>query len=310
MPRILFMAGHRWPDYETVLPRALAEAGVTAEVSPDFAPEAVDYIVYGPAGDPAKTDFSVFPGLRTVLSLWAGMETIVSNPTLNVPLTRMVDPGLTAGMVEYVTGHVLRHHLGMDAHIVNPAQRWANRAPPLASDRPVAMLGLGALGSACATALVSLGFPIRGWSRTPRAVPGVACHHGPEGLDKTLSGARIAVLLLPLTPDTESIMDASRLARLAPGAALLNPGRGPLVDDAALLAALDTGHLGHATLDTFRIEPLPADHRFWSHPKVTVTPHIASETRPATASRAIAENIARAEAGQPLLHLVDPARGY
>jgi len=310
MPRILFMAGHRWPDYDTVLPRALEEAGVTAEVSPDLPPDSVDYIVYGPAGDPAATDFSVFPRLRAVLSLWAGVESIVANPTLTVPLTRMVDPGLTAGMVEYVTGHVLRHHLGMDAHILNPEHRWANRAPPLASDRPVAMLGLGALGSACATALVSLGFPVRGWSRTPRAVPGVACHHGPEGLEAALSGARIAVLLLPLTPETENLMNAARLARLAPGAALLNPGRGPLVDDTALLAALDGGQLGHATLDTFRTEPLPREHPFWSHPRVTVTPHIASETRPATASRAIAENIARAEAGQPLLHLVDLSRGY
>jgi glyoxylate/hydroxypyruvate reductase A len=213
-------------------------------------------------------------------------------------------------MVEYVAGHVLRHHLGMDAHIVNPSHRWANRAPPLACDRPVAMLGLGALGSACARALVSLGFPVRGWSRTPRELPGVACHHGPEGLETALRGARIAVLLLPLTPGTERIMDAARLALLAPGAALLNPGRGPLVDDEALLAALDSGQLGHATLDTFRTEPLPHGHPFWSHPKVTVTPHIASETRPATASRAIAENIARAETGAQLLHLVDRTRGY
>ena len=116
-------------------------------------------------------------------------------------------------------------------------------------------------------------------------------------------------MLLPLTPQTEGLIDAGRLARLAPGAALINPGRGALIDDTALLGALD-GALGHATLDVFRQEPLPRDHPFWAHPKVTVTPHIASATRPGTAARVIAENIRRAEAGEPLLHLVDRARGY
>ncbi|KAA9010409.1 2-hydroxyacid dehydrogenase [Histidinibacterium aquaticum] len=310
MRRLLFMApARRWAEYREVLPGAIARAGIKAEVSPEVPDAEVDYIVYGP-GDGGPTDFARFPNLRAVFSLWAGVETVVGNESLTVPLTRMVDPGLREGMVEYVTGHVLRHHLGMDAHIVNPDRDWDNTAPPLARHRPVTVLGLGELGGACAGALATLGFPVSGWSRSPKTLPGVTCHSGEDGLDAALSDAEIVVLLLPHTPETENTMDAKRFAQLALGAVLLNPGRGALVDDEALLEALDSGQLGHATLDTFREEPLPGDHPFWAHPKVTVTPHIASETRPDTASEVVAENLRRAEAGEPLLHLVDRKLGY
>jgi glyoxylate/hydroxypyruvate reductase A len=154
--------------------------------------------------------------------------------------------------------------------------------------------------------LRALNFPVTGWSRTEK--PG--CLHGEEGLRKALSGAQIVVLLLPKTPETENLLNAERLALLPKGAVILNPGRGALIDDAALLAALDAGHIGHATLDVFRVEPLPADHPFWTHPRVTVTPHIAADTRAYSAARVIAENIRRGEAGEPFLHLVDRARGY
>ena len=172
------------------------------------------------------------------------------------------------------------------------------------------ILGLGALGTAAAEALQRLNFPVTGWSRTPRTVPGVTCLHGPDGLDQGLAVADILVLLLPRTPDTENLLDAPHLAMLPQGAVILNPGRGALIDDDALLAALDAGHLGHATLDVFRVEPLPADHPYWAHPRVTVTPHIAADTRASSASRVLVENIRRGEAGQPFLHLVDRARGY
>src|SRR5690606_35526617 len=130
------------------------------------------------------------------------------------------------------------------------------------------------------------------------------------GLAQALSDAAIVVTLLPLTPATESLLNAERLAALPKGAVIINPGRGALIDDQALLAALDSGAVGHATLDVFRIEPLPDDHPYWTHPSVTVTPHIAAETRPNTASQVIVENIRRGEAGEPFLHLVDLARGY
>lgn len=307
---VLFAARpEQWADYEAPLERALKAALPSASVSPDFHAVEVDYIVFAPSS--GLTDFSVFPRLKAVLSLWAGVEQVVGNPTLTVPLARMVDAeGLGQGMVEWVVGHVLRHHLGMDAHIVNPDSTWDTLAPPLAADRPVTILGLGALGTACARALRHLGFPVTGWARTEKSVIGVRCLHGPETLHAALKDAQIVVLLLPDTPETSNVLDAAALAHLAPGGFVLNPGRGPLIDDAALLAALDSGRLAHATLDVFRTEPLPADHAYWAHPKVTVTPHVASETRPTSAARVIAENIRRSESGAPLLHLVDRTAGY
>ncbi|MBL4918141.1 2-hydroxyacid dehydrogenase [Szabonella alba] len=311
MPLIYFAAGAaRWPAYEAPLKAALNEAGIVAELTPDRPadPASVDYIIFAPGGE--ITDFSPFTGAKAVLNLWAGVENIVGNQTLIQPLARMVDPALTAGMVEWVTGHVLRHHLGMDRYIVNPDHIWDATCPPIAPERPVAMLGMGELGLACAHALSGLGFPVTGWSRSPKSISGLPSEHGEDGLRRLLKTAQIVVLLLPKTPGTENILNAERLALLPDGACIVNPGRGALIEDDALLAELDAGRLGHATLDVFRVEPLPKDHPFWSHPRVTVTPHIAAETRPASASRVIVENICRAEAGQPLLHLVDRARGY
>jgi glyoxylate/hydroxypyruvate reductase A len=311
MPTILFAAkSERWDTYEAPLRTALAEVGLGhATLTTDADPEAVDYVVYAP--NSGLTDFTPYTRLKAVLNLWAGVEDVVGNPTLKVPLARMVDAGLTEGMVEWVTGHVLRHHLGMDRYIHGQDGVWrAGTAPPLARDRTVAMLGLGELGAACAQMLSHLNFRTLGWSRSPKTIAGVETHHGADGLATVLKQAEIAVLLLPDTPATENTLDASRLALMPEGAVILNPGRGPLIDDDALLAALDSGHIGHATLDTFRIEPLPPEHPYWAHPRVTVTPHIASETRAASASRAIAENIRRGEAGEPFLHLVDRERGY
>ncbi|MAQ81735.1 MAG: glyoxylate/hydroxypyruvate reductase A [Maritimibacter sp.] len=307
--KILFDGGaDRWPDYRDPLTAALAAADIDAEIRLDWPPAEVDYIIYAPRDTP--TDFSPFTRAKAVLNLWAGVEKITGNPTLTQPLTRMVDTGLTEGMVEYVTGHVLRHHLGMDAHIVNPDHTWHWAPPPLARNRPVTVLGLGELGSACARALAALNFPVTGWSRSQKDIEGVTCLSGDDGLARALSTAEILVLLLPDTPATTNLMDADRLAALPEGAVIVNPGRGPLIDDDALIAALDRGHIGHATLDVFRVEPLPADHPFWAHPKVTITPHVASETRADTASEVVAENIRRSEAGEPLLFRVDRDAGY
>ncbi|MFE3837184.1 2-hydroxyacid dehydrogenase [Pseudogemmobacter sonorensis] len=310
MPLILFAAPELWPDYAGVLPAALAEAGVRGArlVTATDRPEEVDYILHAPSAP--LSDFRPFTRAKAVLSLWAGVERVVANPTLTQPLLRMVDPGLTEGMVEWVTGHVLRHHLGIDRHIVNPDRIWDPVGPPLARARPVAMLGLGALGLAAARALQALNFPLRGWSRTAKEIPGLATFHGEDGLAEALREAQIVVALLPRTAGTENILNARSLGLLPRGAVILNPGRGALIDEAALLAALDRGQVGHATLDTFRTEPLPPDHPFWHHPRVTVTPHVAAETRPSTAARALAENIRRGEAGERFLHVVDRARGY
>lgn len=305
---ILFSSPGDWAAYETPLREALAQTGLEFDLRTDFPPDHVDYIIYAP--NSKVQDFTPFSRLKAVLNLWAGVEDVVTNPTLTAPLARMVDPGLERGMVEWVTGHTLRHHLGMDAHIVNPDHEWSHVAPPLAQDRPVTILGLGALGTACARTLCDLGFSVTGWSRSAKLLDGIACTHGESGLAQALELAQIVILLLPATPDTENTLNAQTLSMLPRGAVVLNPGRGPLIDDAALLDALDSGQIGHATLDTFRTEPLPRDHPYWSHRHVTVTPHIASETRPDSASRVIAENIRRGEAGESLLHLVDRTAGY
>lgn len=308
---VYFAAGSAaWREYHDHLPRALADAGITARVihaAPD--PAAVDYIVAAPDGD--IEDFSPFVNCKAVLNLWAGVERIVGNRTLTQPLARMVDPAMTESMVEWVVGHTLRHHLGMDLHILNQDGVWRNDiTPPIARERPIAVLGLGALGRAAGEALARLNFPVLGWSRNPKAIPGIECHAGEDGLHAVLTRARIVILLVPLTAGTENLMNAERLALLPKGAVILNPGRGPLIDDAALIAALDRGQIGHATLDVFRNEPLPKKHPFWAHPGVTVTPHIAASTNPRTASAVVAENIRRGESGEPFLHLVDRARGY
>ncbi|MEO1108690.1 MAG: glyoxylate/hydroxypyruvate reductase A [Pseudomonadota bacterium] len=297
-----------WPVYEPLLSQGLAEAGLNVYLATDIEPDQVNYVVYAPNG--GLLDFKPYSRLKAVLSLWAGVESIADNATLTVPLARMVDHGLTQGMAEWVVGHTLRYHLGMDTHITQQDGVWTPIAPPLATERTVCVLGLGELGQAAAQALAALNFRVLGWSRTEKDIQGVTCLHGAEGLRTALSQSEIVVLLLPDTPATENTLNAATLALMPKGAKIINPGRGPLIDDNALLDALNTGQVGHATLDVFRIEPLPPEHPYWTHPNVTVTPHIASETRPVTAAQVICENIQRGEAGEPFVHLVDRQLGY
>lgn len=306
---ILFAAlTPRWQEYRPTLTRALEQVGLEFDLRTEFPPEQVDYIIYAP-NSPVQ-DFTPYTRLKAVLNLWAGVENVIGNQTLKVPLARMVDHGLEQGMTEWVVGHVLRHHLGMDAHITGQDGTWRPNAPPLAKNRPVTVLGLGELGRASAAALYTLGFPVTGWSRSAKQINGIACEHGKAGLSIALKDAEIVVLLLPNTAETTNILNTDTLALLAKGAFIINPGRGTLIDDDALLMALNSGQVGHATLDVFRIEPLPAEHPYWAHPNVTVTPHIASDTRADTASEVIAENIRRGESGEPFLHLVDRNLGY
>ncbi len=306
---VLFSAPpDRWDFYRSSLEDAFRRAGLDVQLGQDLDPTTVDYIVFAPNGP--VSDFSSFVRAKAVLSLWAGVESIVTNTSLTQPLTRMVDSGLSEGMVEWVTGHVLRYHLGTDRQVLHQDGIWNPVIPPLARHRTVGILGLGELGSACAQALSALNFNVLGWSRRKKEIEGITCLHADAGLQELLSRSEIVVLLLPLTAATENLMGASRFGLMPRGAFLLNPGRGALIEDEALLAALDSGQIAHSTLDVFRTEPLPPNHPFWAHPGVTVTPHIASETRAETASEVIAENIRRSEAGEPLLFLVDRSAGY
>lgn len=311
MTTILFAAGaERWETYKDLLPKAIKDAGIDANIVLEADPEDVEYIIYAPGG--TIEDFTPYENTKAVLSLWAGVEKIITNPTLTQPLARMVDPDLSQGMAEYVVGHIMRYHLGMDKYIHGlKSGDWSRDVPPLASERTVTILGLGTLGQACAKKLVALGFNVVGWNRSKkRKIAKVNCLTGEDGLREALHQAEFLVLLLPQTPETNNLMDAEHLALLPPGAVLINPGRGSLIDDSALLNALNVRQVNYATLDVFRREPLQNNHPYWAHPRVTVTPHIAAETRPESAAAVIAENIRRCESGEKLRHLVDRQKGY
>lgn len=310
-PRILFSGPEdHWPLWRPHLLAAFADAGLDVTLTDDpSGPWTFDYVVYAPGG--AVRDFGPFERLKAVLSLWAGVETIVDDASIVVPLCRMVDTGLTRGMVEWVTAHVMRYHLGTDAHVLGQDGVWRNRVvPPLAPERSIGVLGLGELGRSVAAALAGLGFRVTGWSRGPRELAGVETRSGAEGLGEVLAASEILVLLLPATPATEGILDAHALARLPRGARIVNPGRGTLIDDAALLKALDHGHVAHATLDVFREEPLPASHPFWHHPGITITPHVSAVTLVAESAAQVAAKLRALERGLPVSGVVDRSKGY
>lgn len=299
----------RYPEYQAYLEEAFQEFRLDVSLSDNIHenPSEVDYIIYNPKGP--LQDFSTYTNAKAVFNLQAGADAVTNNPTLSgsIPLTRMVDPGLREGMVEYVVGHVMRYHLSMDQ-----LKEWAQGSilTPLARQRIVGILGLGELGGSCADALSSLNFRIYGWSRSKKEREGIHCFHGASGLDTVLSESDILVLLLPNTPETQNLINRHSLSKCKTSVCLINAGRGSSIDEDDLLVALDDGTVSGATLDVFKTEPLPSDHGFWRHPRVLVTPHIAAKSRAASASRVVAENIQRAENNQPLLYVVDRDNGY
>lgn len=271
---------------------------------------AADYLA---VWKPPAGMFAHFPKLKTVFTLGAGVDALLANPELpaGVAVVRLLDAGMAGQMTEYCLYGVLHFHRDFDLYARQQAQgEWRNLPPPDTAARKVGILGLGVMGGALAAALTALGFKVLGWGRSPKKIAGVASFHGRDGLTMMLRQTDILVCLLPLTPETDAILDRDAFAALPQGAVLINAGRGRLVDEDALLDALDSGHLRGALLDVFRTEPLPAGHRLWSHPKVIVTPHIAAETMPGPATAQIADNIRRLEAGLKPLGLVEPGRGY
>jgi glyoxylate/hydroxypyruvate reductase A len=315
MPPVVVFAGRaeQRDAYHRHLTDAAAAAGIEIALSMDpetVDPGTVDYLIYAANGP--MQDFTPYTKLSGILNLWAGIEAVLElGPPMDVPLVRMVEDGLTLGMIDYVLGHALRHHLDVDRYIhTSPIAEWEVDYPPLARDRTVGILGLGALGGACAERLAAHGFRVIGWSRTSKDIPGVECRSGAEALDETIAEAEILVLLLPLTEATQRILNARRIARMPLDACLINSARGPLIDHRALLEALNAGLLRHATMDVCDVEPLPPEDPYWTHPRVTITPHIASVTRPETASQAIIAQIARHQSGEAFLHVVDRTRGY
>ena len=277
----------------------------------DCTPDEVDIILYEPSG--TIQDMRDYASIAAIQSLWAGVETLIESDTLPVgpPLLRMVEDGLTHGMTDYVVGHVFRAHLGVTQQQADQANGvWSTENPPLAKDRKVGIAGLGALGRDAAEKLRELRFDVSGWSRNAKEIEGVECLFGPDGLKKLLAESEILVLLAPHTPETENLLDAAAFSAMPHGAHLINAARGALVDEDALLEALNSGQIATATLDVMREEPLPPDHPFWTHPNVLITPHIASVTRPKTAAATIIAQVERFETGQPFLHTVQRERGY
>ena len=252
------------------------------------------------------------PNLRLILSLGAGVDAMLADPTLpDLPLCRLVDPSLTRMMGEFVLTLVLKYHRQLDVFAAAQRERdWRFALPPLPAATSVGILGLGELGSHAARVLRDHGFAVSGWSRGRRDIEGVATYASAAGLSPFLARSSILVCLLPLTEETRGILDASLFARLPAGARLINVGRGAHLVEADLLEALARGQIAHASLDCFTTEPLPPEHPFWAHPRIDLTPHVASFADPASAAAGVADNIRRLRAGLPLRHLVDRAKGY
>jgi glyoxylate/hydroxypyruvate reductase A len=258
-----------------------------------------------------------FPNLKAIFSLGAGVDHILTDPALpDVPVARIVQENLTRHMVEYVTWRVMDHHRQGSTYRAQQAEKvWYEPNQPTTAEVSVGIMGLGELGRAAATTLLSLGFTVNGWKRTPKSLDGVNCFAGKDGLRDFLAATDILVVLLPHTPATEGIIDYELLRGLRRdnalgGASLINAGRGKLQKEADILRALEDGTLKEASLDVFEVEPLPENSPLWNHPRVFITPHAAASSDPRHLGPLILEQIARFERGEPLLHLVDISAGY
>jgi len=297
----------------------VAWKGMLTEALPDL-----DVRIFPETGDKAGIEIALvwrpapgllasLPKLRLIQSLGMGVDHIFTDPELpaGVPIARLVDPDMVRQMSEYVVFAVLRHHRKMDDYgRFQREGRWNSLGLRDTAAASVGVLGMGAIGGDTARRLAELGFRVAGWSRTRKHQPGIESFHGPDGFLPFLARSQFLVCLLPLTRETEGILDRAAFAALPEGAYVINLARGGHVVEDDLLAALDTGHLAGATLDVFQAEPLPQGHRFWSHPKVHVTPHVAGLTNPRTSAAQVVENIARVRAGKPPRNRVDPGRGY
>ena len=253
--------------------------------------------------------------LKGIFNIGAGVDALMKlRLPPRVPVVKLDDAGMSVQMAEYVCHAVIRHFREFDGYEADAAEgKWSYRKPHLRRDFPVGVMGLGVLGERVARALAQFEFPVVGWSRSAKSIPGVHCFSGEAGFNDFLAASRILVCLLPLTPDTDNIMRRDTLARLKPGGYVINVARGSHLVDEDLIALIDSGQLAGATLDVFRTEPLPAAHPFWKHPKITVTPHTSARTLREESIAQIAGKIRALESGAPIASLagvVDPNKGY
>ncbi|HRP19601.1 MAG TPA: glyoxylate/hydroxypyruvate reductase A [Alicycliphilus sp.] len=272
-------------------------------------PESVDVAL---VWTPPPQGLRAFPRLRAVLSLGAGVDQLrLAELDTRIPVARLIDNTLTQRMVEYCQAAVFYFHRYLHLHARHQAAReWTFIPPVSASARQVLVLGLGELGSAVAGALAQQGFQVTGWSRSPKQIADVDCRHGDAALAQALGGCDVVINLLPLTAQTTGLLNRDFFARLRPQACLVQVGRGGHLVEADLLAALEQGQLASAFIDVFGVEPLPADHPFWSHSDLRLTPHVASLSDPVQSAATVIANIRRAMRGEPLQHAIDRTAGY
>lgn len=270
---------------------------------------AADYAV---VWAPPQQLFDEQPQLKAVFAMGAGVDALLK---LRVPecalLVRLEDAGMAVQMAEYVCHAVIRHFRGFDVYAADRQQgQWTLHKPCQRADFPVGVMGLGVLGQRVAQALAHFEFPVLGWSRCAKVIDSVHCFHGVDQFNEFLAASRILVNLLPLTADTQGIMNRTSLSRLQPGAYVINVARGAQLVEQDLLALLDNGHLAGAMLDVFCTEPLPPEHPFWRHPKITITPHMAARTQREASIAQMARKILALERGEAVTGLVDPGLGY
>ena len=290
------------PGLQTALPGASVTLWEPGAPAADFA------IVWRPPQQLLDEQ----PGLKAIFNTGAGVDALMKlDLPQGVPVVRLDDAGMSVQMAEYVCHALIRHFREFEGYEADMDRgKWSFRKPRSRADYPVGVLGLGVLGERVAKAVAQFDFPVNGWSRSPKAVTGIQSFAGEDQLDAFLAASRVVVCLLPLTPDTENLLDAERLAKIRTGGYLINVARGAHVVDADLIAAIDSGHLAGATLDVFRIEPLPQDHPFWAHPKITLTPHTSARTLRSESIAQIAFKIGALQRGEPVAGRVDAARGY
>ncbi len=293
----------KWRDaLAACLPEARLHVGVDAP-----------HCDYAVLWKPPAAVFARQPRLKAMFSLGAGVNGLLAMPELprDLTLVRMEDCGMAEQMIEYAYYVALRQFRRFREFAVAQAeQRWAPRGFRSRSKFHIGVLGIGVLGGAVAQSLAQFGFTVSGWSRSPKSISGVHCAHGESGLHSVLASSQLLLVFLPLTAATEGLLNRQHLSQLPAGACLANVSRGEVLDDDALLDALDRGHIEEAHLDVFRQEPLPAEHRYWTHPRVRITPHVAALTPYAIACTQVAEKIRRLQAGENITGIVDRARGY
>lgn len=302
------------PGWHNALARAFADASLDIDLHLwNGQPVGARYaIVWLP---PAEL-FAAEPHLRAVFNLGAGVDALLARGTVpaQLPIVRLVDAGMGAKIAEYVCFAIARITRGLERFGPPPAGLRDWDAPRPRGDAPVVgVLGLGAIGTPIIEAVARFGYPVRGWSRRSRALNGIETFAGAAQLGAFLAGSHVLVNALPLTPETENLLDRRAFAQMPRGAHVINVGRGGAIVDADLIAALDEGQLASATLDVFRVEPLPAEHPFWSHPKITVTPHLSGPTPYGPAAEQIVAALTHLEHGvaaQDLPGYVDRAAGY